>query len=358
MLKKNIACLHTILKNIDANREIIKMNSILPFILFIVGFAIVVKGSDWFVEATVRIARAFKVPDVIIGATLVSLCTTLPELMVSSSSALKGNANIAFGNALGSIACNAGLILATIILLSQPEVLHRKSLKTKSLLCIALLVFVALNGMLFGFLTRQSGIILLLVLAWYLYRNIKKSLTYNSKKDFDDDDELDVDINEYAKNGNGLKGRKLLKTILEFAVGLFFTIVGSDIIVDNAQVISKLIGIPDIVIGLTLTAVGTSLPEFITAITAIRKNVHNVSIGNILGANILNIIWVMSVSSIILPIPLKQNLLYVNLPFVLAINILPLIYFSFSKKNIKRINGAILLSLYVIYVATTFLTSQ
>lgn len=332
------------------------MNSILPFILFIVGFAIVVKGSDWFVEATVRIARAFKVPDVIIGATLVSLCTTLPELMVSSSSALKGNANIAFGNALGSIACNTGLILATIILLSQPEVLHRKSIKTKSLLCIALLVFIGLNGMLFGSLTRQSGIILLLVLAWYLYRNIKKSITYN-KKDFDDD-ELDVDINEYAKNGNGLKGRKLLKTILEFAVGLFLTITGSDLIVDNAQIISKLIGIPDIVIGLTLTAVGTSLPEFITAITAIRKNVHNVSIGNILGANILNIIWVMAISSIILPIPLKQNLLYVNLPFVLAINILPLIYFSFSKKNIKRINGAILLSLYVIYVAATFLTSQ
>ena len=332
------------------------MNSILPFILFIVGFAIVVKGSDWFVEATVRIARAFKVPDVIIGATLVSLCTTLPELMVSSSSALKGNANIAFGNALGSIACNTGLILATIILLSQPEVLHRKSIKTKSLLCIALLVFIGLNGMLFGSLTRQSGIILLLVLAWYLYRNIKKSITYN-KKDFDDD-ELDVDINEYAKNGNGLKGRKLLKTILEFAVGLFLTITGSDLIVDNAQIISKLIGIPDIVIGLTLTAVGTSLPEFITAITAIRKNVHNVSIGNILGANILNIIWVMAISSIILPIHLKQNLLYVNLPFVLAINILPLIYFSFSKKNIKRINGAILLSLYVIYVAATFLTSQ
>lgn len=339
------------------------MNNVLPFVLFLAGFVIVVKGSDWFVEATVRIARAFKVPDVIIGATLVSLCTTLPELMVSSSSAMKGNAQIAFGNALGSIACNTGLILSTIILLSQPEILHRKALKIKSALCIILLIFVGLNGILFGFLTRQSGVILLLVLGWYLYRNIRKSLTHINTHGYQNsqstnaniDDDLEVDISEYAKNGNGLKGKKLLKTILEFGAGLFLTITGSDLIVDNAQIISKLIGIPDIVIGLTLTAFGTSLPEFITAITAVRKNVHNVSIGNILGANILNIVWVMAVSSIILPIPLNKNLLYINLPIVLVINILPLIYFSLFKKNIKRLSGAILLLTYIVYIFTTVL---
>lgn len=312
--------------------------NLLPFVLFILGFVMIIKGSDWFVDATIWVARVLKIPEIIIGATLVSLCTTLPEAMVSANSALRGNTDMALGNALGSIACNTGLILAITIIFSRPNLVDRKRFQKKGLLLITLILFILATSLINGAITRITGFILLSILILYLFNNVRESKKSLDSVEFAKKQSFDVNTKIIAKN------------LILFSVGLVFTIVGANLLVTNGEIIATLLGVPDIIIGLTMTAFGTSLPELMTAIAAIRKKAYNLTVGNVLGANILNIILVIGLSSSILPIPTDINILHFHLPFTLLIVGSAVVFGFINKDCLKRRNGFMLLCTYALYI--------
>lgn len=301
----------------------------------------IIKGSDWFVEATIWIAKVLRIPNIIIGATLVSLCTTLPEAMVSTSSSLKGNPSIAFGNAIGSIACNTGLVLAVTIILSKPMIKDKKSIYLQGFFLLILMGFLTITSMMTGYISSRTGNILLILLVVYLLYNVISS--YKHKQNNINVKEKKVEINSNL----------IIRNLFFFIIGLVLTIWGADILVDNGEIIASMLGVPDVIIGLTLTAFGTSLPELVTAITAIRKKAHDISIGNVLGANILNILLVIGLASSILPIPMETDWISFHLPFVSLIIGLVVVYALMNKKKFSRWNGAVVLTSYAVYLFFT-----
>ncbi|WP_193774343.1 calcium/sodium antiporter [Vallitalea guaymasensis] len=312
------------------------MKEFSPYLLFLIGFIMIIKGSDWFIDATIWIAKVLKVPNIIIGATLVSICTTLPEAMVSGSSAINGNASIAFGNALGSIACNTGFILGLTILLSRPEIKQKKKLRRTGLFLVFLLSLLTVFSLVFGEIARVTGFMFLGILVLYLYNNVKDAKMSSSEIKQDEEIEVTKSI--------------IIKNIILFAIGITFTIIGANLLVTNGEKIAKMLGVPDIIIGVTLTAFGTSLPELVTAITAIVKKAHDISIGNVLGANILNIILVIGLSSSILPFKIQPSWLSYHIPFVFAIVLLLVAFTLFNKKRFHRWNGVLMIATYFAYI--------
>ncbi|MCT4545104.1 MAG: calcium/sodium antiporter [Vallitalea sp.] len=312
------------------------MKENLPYLLFLLGFIMIIKGSDWFIDATIWIAKVLKVPNIIIGATLVSICTTLPEAMVSGSSSLHGNASIAFGNALGSIACNTGFILGLTILLSRPAIKQKNKLRRTGMFLLFLIILLTAFAFIFGEISRITGILFLGILVLYLYNNIKDAKM--SSSEIKQDEEMDTSRNTVTKN------------IIMFIVGIALTVYGANLLVENGEIIATKLGVPDIIIGVTLTAFGTSLPELVTAITAISKKAHDISIGNVLGANILNIILVIGLSSSILPFKVQHSWLYYHIPFVFVIVSLLVIFSVINKKRFQRWNGVLMIATYAAYI--------
>lgn len=314
------------------------MEQLLPFLLFLLGFIMIIKGSDWFIDSTIWIAKILNVPNIIIGATLVSLCTTLPEAMVSTSSALKGNGEIAFGNAIGSIACNTGFILGLSILLSRPVIKEKLDFQKKGLLLISLLIALMGVGYVFEEIPRYAGFILIIILVIYLGNNVKAALT----KPYDGENTA-IDKSMTT----------MIRMIVLFVIGLILTIVGANLLVENGEDIARLLGVPDVVIGLTLTAFGTSLPELVTAITSYVKKAGDLSVGNIIGANLMNILLVIAAATSIYPIQVEPTYLTFHVPFVILIVCIPVLA-SFSRKNyFSRMAGLFMMITYLLYMGLT-----
>jgi len=306
--------------------------------LFIAGLLLIIKGSDWFVDSTIWLARTFKIPEFIIGATLVSVCTTLPELLVSTSAALNGDTSMALGNAIGSVACNTGLILGTVIVFSMPELHHRNAIKLKSSFISASLVAYLLIAILFGEFNYVTGIIFLLMSGLFVFYNYFEAKKYRESQNHPETD----------------KSRKtVIKNIIFFVIGLAFTIAGSQLMVIYGQKIAISLKVPSIVIGVTMTALGTSLPELVTAITALRKKSTALSVGNIFGANILNLTLVLGGTSIIKPIITTGNVLTFHIPIILGITLIATISTFIFKKKYPRFIGILLLLSYFSYVILT-----
>ena len=318
------------------------LDELFPFVLFFIGFVVIIKGSDIFIDSAIWFARITKIPDLIIGATLVSLGTTLPELMVSAGAAMQGNTEIAIGNALGSIICNTGLILAIIIIISRPKFTDKKEFQQNGILLMLLLMLIAFVSFVYGEISRFTGAILLGILIWYLYKNIKNSI-YNNKT-----------VHNKIKGEKNISTKIITLNLLMFCIGLALTILGAKLLITNGEKIAIFLGVSDVIIGLTLTAFGTSLPELMASITALRKKVYDISLGNILGANILNIILVIAVSSTILPIPIGSNILYLHLPFVLLIVSITLLFSFICKNTFYRRCGFIMVIAYINYLLFTF----
>ena len=316
------------------------MSDYIPYILFILGFVMIIKGSDWFVDSVIWIAKVLKIPNIIIGATLVSICTTLPETMVSVSSALRNNTDMALGNALGSIAVNTGFIFATAIIFMQPVLKNVKGYRRNAFFLLTLIAGVYFMGYFTGSINRYTGIFLLILLVLYLYKNIQ---------DFKKDSSTDTDETAPSKTSADKR-----RNILFFLIGLALTIGGSNLLVVNGEIIARMLGVSEIIIGLTMTAVGTSLPELVTAVAAIVKKAHGISVGNILGANILNILLVIGLSSVITPIAVKDEMLGFHIPYIFGIVAIMTGISFFGKGRLKRGGGILLMLSYSIYIALTF----
>ena len=313
---------------------------IMVTILFIIGFILISKGADFFISSTIEIGRKTNISELILGATIVSFATTLPELTVSLFASLDNYTTMSLGNAVGSIICNTGLILGLVVLIS-PFKTDKNTFKSKSvilLIAIAALMILGLDGS----ITRIDGVILLALLAIYMYTNYKNILDSNNK--------------EYLYYCMTHQSEmSAVKIAVYFCMGLAMMIVGSRLLVDNGVQIASFIGIPQGIVSLTVIALGTSLPELVSSITAVRKKHHEICVGNILGANILNIVSVIAISSIPNSIPILSQNVKIDYPFMMIL-IFTLIIPTVIKNKLYRVQGFLMLSTYTIYLIVLYYT--
>ena len=325
---------------------------LIPVLLFALGLVLLIKGGDWFVDGATGIAERFHVPEIIIGATVVSIGTTLPEVMVSATSALTGHGEIAYGNAIGSIICNTALI-AAITVAVRPGPVDTKALKTPVLFFFGSAAIYVVNTYVTGYFGRPLGILLLAIFVVYLVVTVRQG--FRNPVEAAAEEEETKEIEEKAtKNTMG-------KDILLLVVGAALVAVGADLLVDNGTLIAQALGVPESVIALTFVALGTSLPELVTAITSLAKGHGALSLGNVIGANLFNLVLVSGMSMTLAPfyIPESSTLFGVNASLVLDI---PLMLFvmaflalpALKTRKLSRYQGIVLLILYAAFCGIQF----
>ena len=323
---------------------------LVPVLLFLVGFALLIKGGDWFVDGAVGIAHRFHLPELLIGATVVSIGTTLPEVMVSAQAAAEGNAGISYGNAIGSIICNTSLIAALTVAI-RPGKVDPKSFRLPTAFFFAAALSYAAVAWTLGRFERWMGIVYLCVFVGYMILS-----TVQMKKH----PELADDGEEEAAEDTA---KPLWKELALLVVGAAAIALGARFLVDNGTLIAAALGVPDSVIGLTMVALGTSLPELITAITSLIKGHGALSLGNVIGANLFNIILVSGMAITIAPfaVPAEKTIagfnssLVVDLPVmfaVMAILCLP----TLKSGKLRRYQGVVLLAIYAAFTVYQFVS--
>lgn len=315
-------------------------------LLFILGLVLLIKGGDWFVDASVDIARKFKLPKILIGATVVSIGTTLPEVMVSSISAVNGVSSIAYGNAIGSIICNTALISAITIAI-RPAKIERKELFIPVAFFFGAAAFYALIAYSTGYFSRIIGIILLIAFVTYIVINARKSVKTLKKSAAEDEPEEEINI---------------VKSIIFLIIGIAFIAVGAKLLIDNGTEIAKYMGVPESVIALTFVALGTSLPELVTAITSLVKGHGDLSVGNIIGANLFNLVLVSGAAVTLNPfsIPCEKTLFGMNASLVMDIPVMFAVMLIMTlpaliRGKLSRIQGIALLLIYAAFCTVQFL---
>lgn len=320
-------------------------------ILFIVGLILLIKGGDWFVDGATGIAERFHIPEILIGATVVSIGTTLPEVMVSATSAAKGIGDMAYGNAIGSIICNTALVSAITIAV-KPALVDKKSLRFPvACFFVAAIFYAAVAYITQGF-SRASGIILLAMFVAYMVMIVRQA--FKSPSD-------GADKSEEDKGDEEKKESPLWKELVLLVVGASAIALGANLLVDNGTYIATAIGVPASVIALTFVALGTSLPELVTAITSLAKGHGALSLGNVIGANIFNLVLVSGISITIAPfdIPVEKTIAGMNASFVMD---LPIMLFVMAfmtlpaliRGKLSRVQGIVLLAVYFAYVICQF----
>ena len=321
-------------------------NILLAVVLLAFGFVLTIKGGDWFVDAAIWVAEVTNIPKILVGATIVALCTTMPELMVSTFAVASGTQDMGIGNAVGSIICNTSLILG-ISITFLPSKVSRKSFWVKCAFLVGSILTLAIFSLDLK-ITWLEGAILAVFLVLYFFINVRTAMDARSGNVIHES----VDTTK----------KTVTKNLLKFLVGVIFIIIGARLLVDNGVIIAKALGVSDQIIGLTVIALGTSLPELITTISAVIKREFTLSIGNILGANILNILLILSVCAIMTDqglqismqnVPLIKNpipqSLYLDLPVALGVSLIVMIPALITGK-FKRWQGITLLVSYVMYI--------
>ena len=325
------------------------------YFLLAFGFILLIKGGDWFVDAATGIAKRFHLPELLIGATVVSIGTTLPEVMTSAMGAMSGTGAIAYGNAIGSIICNTALI-AAITIAVKPGKANKKTLIFPVVFFFAVAAFYAFNAYVFQGFARWSGIVLLVAFVVYMVVNV-----INMKKN---PEEVEIEEIETEAESDENKGN-LLKDLLFLVIGAAVIAVGAYLLVESATDIAHQLGVPESVIGLTVVAIGTSLPELVTAITSLAKGHGSLSLGNIIGANIFNIVLVSGTAIAINPfnIPLTSQLFGQNASLVFDLPVVFLVMGLMTiptilKGKLKRWQGISLLAIYIAFMAVQFIFVQ
>lgn len=308
-------------------------------LLFAAGLIFIIKGGDWFVDAATWIAEAFGIPKFIVGATVVSFATTLPEMLVSVFAALEGNADIAVGNAVGSVTANTGLIMC-LSLVCMPCLMTRKQFGFKAsllLATIAVLFAFTRNGQ----LSVAQSVVILLFFAAFLAENLMAGKREHGA--------------ENAENRPQMTGKALACNLLGFVLGAATIVLGAQLLIDNGSALAKMIGVPDSIIAATMIAIGTSLPELVTTLTAIRKKESSLSVGNIIGANIMDLTLIMPLCSLIQgrAMLVERQGMLLDIPACLIITAAALVPALISGR-FKRWTGFLIGGLYIAYLAVMF----
>ena len=384
---------------------------IIPILFFAVGLVLLIKGGDWFVDGASGIAHKFKIPEILIGATVVSIGTTLPEVMVSATSAAQGIGAMAYGNAIGSIICNTSLIAAITIAI-RPAKVDRKSLIFPVAFFFGAAALYAFVAYYFERFSRYVGFALLLGFVAYMSVLVVKALKEMKAPKIDVDTVVDALDDEVSEDDQSTKGdflgfiivgvallfvqvvtlifseelafltgilgaiillvglvklitKKTLgilnSNIIYLIIGAAIIAIGADLLVENGRKIAEWLGVPDSVIALTFVALGTSLPELVTAITSLIKGHGALSLGNIIGANIFNLVLVCGVSVAIAPfdVPTEKLIngmnasLLVDIPVMFVVMLLMTLP-TLIRGKLSRWQGFTLLAIYAAFCTVQF----
>ena len=310
------------------------MEMVLQIFLLVIGFAMLIKGADFFVDGSSGIASRFGIPQLVVGLTIVAMGTSAPEAAVSISAALKGNAGITIGNVAGSNILNILVILGLTAFLTKKVVpVASSTIKYEMPFMIVIMLILLWMGYAGNEISRLEGAGLWVVFLLYLLYLFKMA-----KKGGDKDSEDDA----------GEAAERSMAMLLLFTVaGLALIVVGSSVTVDAATALARIIGLSERFIGLRIVALGTSLPELFTSVSAARKGSADIAIGNIVGSNIFNILFVVGTSALITPVVFESKFI-VDFMVAAAAGVL-LWVFSFSGKSLNRAEGGVLLLGYLGY---------
>ena len=318
-----------------------------PVVLFIIGLICLIKGGVWFVDGASALARKFKLPELLIGATVVSIGTTLPEVMVSTMSALSGHGEIAYGNAIGSVICNTALI-AAITIAVKPGPADPKTLKVPVAFFYIAAAIYCFAAYVMGRFTRPMGFIMLTVFVIYMIVNVRSMKNSPQPAPSDDEKEEEEDMT-------------MTKILILLVAGAALIAVGANLLVENGTLIAQALGVPESVIALTFVALGTSLPELVTAITSLIKGHGALSLGNVIGANVFNLVLVSGVSVTLAPFDVPQSAVFMghNSSLVLEIPVMLLVMSILTiptliRGKLTRSQGILLLAIYAVFCFIQF----
>ena len=309
---------------------------------FTVGVLLLIKGGDWFVDAAAGLAKRFRVPEIIIGATIVSIGTTLPEVMVSATAAVNQNGAVAYGNAIGSIICNTALIAALTIAI-RPAPVNKKAISMPVLFFFLSAAIYVVAAYLFGRFDRWLGFVMLGVFAIYMFMTIRAGFKNPTEADHEADE---------------AQGGSLLTELLVLIGSALLIAVGAELLEGSSVTLAQVyLGIPTEVVGVTVVALCTSLPELVTAVTALMKGHGALSLGNIIGANIFNLVLVSGVSVSIAPFAVPEGSvlfghnasLVLEIPLMIAVMALMTLP-ALKRKKLFRWQGLTLLGIYAAFV--------
>lgn len=316
--------------------------------LFIVGLVCLIKGGDWFVNGATGIARKFHLPELLIGATVVSIGTTLPEVMVSTTSALTGHSEIAYGNAIGSVICNTALIAAITVAI-KPGTINRKTLRTPVLFFFIAAVIYTGVAYFLGYFSRTIGFVLLGIFVVYMVTTVFQ-MKHNPL------------LEECVEEGSEGEEKSLGMNLVLLVIGAVLIAVGANLLVENGTLIAQALGVPESVIALTFVALGTSLPELVTAITSLAKGHGALSLGNVIGANLFNLVLVSGVSVSLAPFSVPKSAvlfgqnasLVLDIPVMMAAMLL-LTVPALVRGRLSRVQGILLPVLYFAFCGIQFM---
>ena len=378
---------------------------IVSVLLFAVGLVLLIKGGDWFVDGATGIAKRFNLPDIVVGATVVSIGTTLPEVMVSTTGALAGSGAMAYGNAIGSIICNTALI-AAISITCNPGPVNVKSMRTPAIFFFMSAALYCLAAYLLGEFPRWMGFVMLAIFVCYMLLTVRNGLKNpDAAAEEDEEDEtsgmpwagiilIGVVSLLIAFSGSFLGDttpawfaaimavvavgflifgdkifkvseieRKLWMELILLVAGAGIIAVGADLLVEHGQVIALGLGVPATFVALLFVALGTSLPELVTTITSLKKGRASLGVGNVIGANVFNLVLVSGVSVTLAPfaVPAENTLLntglnlslVLDIPVMLGVMIL-MIAPAMMKKKLSRWQGFVLLGIYIAFCICQF----
>lgn len=319
---------------------------LVPILLFAIGLLCLIKGGDWFVDGAVGLARRFHLPELLIGATIVSIGTTLPEVMVSATSAVSGHGEIAYGNAIGSIICNTALIAAITVAI-RPGKVNVKTLTLPVAFFFGAAAVYCVTAYGTGYFSRPIGLLLLVMFLLYIVLSTVQ-MKNNPQAEGENTEQLTAADSAF-------------KELLFLAAGAALIAIGAKLLVDNGTLIAQALGVPESVIALTFVALGTSLPELVTAITSLAKGHSALSLGNVIGANLFNIVLVNGVSVALAPFSVPQSAMIAGMNSSLIFEI-PMMLFvmafltvpALARGKLSRIQGIILLCLYGAFCAVQF----
>ncbi len=310
------------------------------YIILLIGFGLLIKGADVFVDGASSLAKKIGIPPVIVGLTIVSIGTSAPELAVSLISALKGSNNIAIGNVVGSNIFNTLMVLGvtTIVL---PIIIHKEKVRADFLVntIVTILLFILTFDNLFGkssnVISRFDGAVLIILCVSYMVMLVIKA----KKTDMPEPSEEEMNINVFVK-------------LILIVIGAAGIVIGGQLVVDSASNIASSLGMSEKLVGLTIVAMGTSLPELVTSVMAALKGENEIALGNVLGSNIFNILLILGTSSLISPITVESGLI-IDFSFLIVVTILLYILIFFNKnkeKKLTKIEGCLLVALYAGYM--------
>ncbi len=321
---------------------------LMSVLLFAVGLVLLIKGGDWFVDGATGIAKRFNLPDIVVGATVVSIGTTLPEVMVSTTGALQGSGAMAYGNAIGSIICNTALI-AAISIVCNPGPVNTKSMKTPAMFFFGSAALYCLASYVLGTFPRWMGFLMLTIFVCYTVLTVRNGLKNPDEAEHEEEEEG--------------KQRTLVMELGLLVLGAAVIAVGADLLVEHGQIIAIGLGVPETVVALLFVALGTSLPELVTTITSLRSGHASLGVGNVIGANVFNLVLVSGVAVSLAPfdVPCENTLLNTGLnmslvfeiPVMLGVMAL-MIFPTLASKKLARWQGILLLGIYLAFCVCQF----